>query len=154
MSILRQRVRSAGARHGPTAVPLVQKREARAIAVDVYGQLAGNHEGKGSHRKEGEAAKPGLSRQDRGRSGGQAPRLTAVPPFAGHGSDQTEFCNRRVRESASQPRAGETIRPCGLLSQRLCVGVPAGAAVVLLTDLVVLSSPVLFMSNLKLRVSL
>src|SRR6266566_8608575 len=120
MSILRQRVRSAGARLGPTGVPLVQKREARATAVDVYGQLAGNYEGEGSHCKEGHAAKPGLSRQDRGRSGGQAPRLTAGPPFAGHGRDQTEFCTRRVRESTSQPRAGNDSALRTPQSEALC----------------------------------
>jgi hypothetical protein len=42
-------------------LPIMQEREARATAVDVYGQLAGTHEGQGSHRKEGKAPKPGLS---------------------------------------------------------------------------------------------
>src|SRR5713226_10121758 len=76
MSILRQRVRSTRALLGPTALPLVQKREARATAVDVCGQLAGTHQGQGSNRKEGKTPKPGLSRRDYGQAGNQAPRLT------------------------------------------------------------------------------
>jgi hypothetical protein len=70
MSIMRQQVRSTRARVGRTKVPVVQKREARATAVDVYRQLAGNYESKGSHREEGEATKPDLSRQDHCSAGG------------------------------------------------------------------------------------
>jgi|SRR5579864_7596684 len=76
MSILRQRVRSTRALLGPTGLPVVQEREARATAFNVYGRLGGTHEGQGSHRKKGKAPKPGLSRRDHGQAGNQAPRLT------------------------------------------------------------------------------
>src|SRR5437660_8298858 len=76
MSILWQGVRSTRALLEPTALPVVQKREARATAVNFHGQLGGTHQGQGSNRKEGKAPKPGLSRRDHSQTGNHAPRLT------------------------------------------------------------------------------
>jgi len=116
MSILRQRVRSSRARPGRTTVPLVQKCQARAAAVDVYGQLAGNHEGEGSHRKKGKATKPGLSRRDHGQTRGQAPRLTVPQPGPSKGPRTSVFIPfhpGRLRTSSRGICSRRAGRQCG-----------------------------------------